>query len=71
MPVWRPRLKWSALPDYGELMTQEAWFAAVDHRAFIPYDGSGYWATTDRMSNWSVWEVKRPKWATHVMWFNK
>jgi len=65
------------LPDYGELFTPGEFHAHVKVGAITPDDGSGYWAC-------SVYEDgqigyhrshdcfgERPKWATHIVWFNK
>lgn len=60
------------LPDYGDLIPMRRWRESVKYGLFIPYDGSGCWATKTRYDATSnVWQDKRPKWATHVMWFNK
>ena len=65
-----PELK--ALPKYGELITMEEWLNAVKGGWFIPYDGSGHWATATNMDSSSdVWSGDPPEWATHVMWFNR
>lgn len=53
--------------------TAEQWMSVgMRGCAFIPSDGSGYWATEDGYS-WDhsdVWGSK-PAWATHVAWFNQ
>lgn len=62
------------IPDYGDLMTLEDWDACVACGGFIPYDGSGCWATNNKMDQSSnVWSktALRPEWATHVVWFNR
>jgi len=57
------------LPDYGELIT----LIDFQNSPFIPYDGDGYYATSEGMDRKSdVWKHETPPaWATHVMWFNK
>lgn len=62
------------MPGYGDLMPLDCWLASRDCEAFIPYDGDGYWATTDGMDrDSSVWNSNcpPPEWATHVAWFNR
>lgn len=60
------------LPDCGDLISMAEWLANVECAAFVPYDGSGHWATQDGMDQSSdVWSSQPPEWATHVMWFNK
>ena len=62
------------LPDYGDLIPLTEWRECVASGGFIPYDGTGYWATSKEMDRASdVWDQDRipPEWATHVMWFNK
>ena len=55
----------------GDLMTVKEFISHRDARVFLPYDGSGNWATATHESNWSVWTIEKPEWATHVMWYNK
>jgi len=59
-------------PEYGRLMTINEFLANVKFGAFIPADGTGYWATVTH-EDWdsSVWGTKKPFWATHVRWYNK
>ena len=56
--------------DSGSIFEVKEWDEAVLSGAFIPDDGSGYWATKDGYVAISVWDTK-PDWATHVVWFNK
>ena len=57
----------TAIPDYGDVLPLEEW-----RGEFTSYDGMGHWATLEGMDrNSDVWESKPPKWATHVVWFNK
>ena len=62
------------LPKYGDHMTVDEFRDAVACGAFIPDDGDGCWATDAAYDNGScVWDGLKnpPKWATHVVWFNK
>lgn len=52
------------------LMTAEDFNDAVDHNAIMSDDGCGNWATENKISDLSCWEVQ-PEWATHVCWFNR
>lgn len=61
----------SKLSKYGDHMTADEFETNMKHGVFIPDDGSGNWATETEESDWSVWSFDRPKWATHVMWYNK
>lgn len=71
-------VEWGDLPDYGHLMTMEEFKDNVDAGGFIDYDGHGYYATTEKMSNKiiSPSDFKNNRVLdnvefTHVMWFNK
>ena len=59
------------IPDYADLFTYEEWVEHTISGAILLYDGSGYWSTETQESNWSVWVVEKPEWATHVTWYNK
>lgn len=60
------------IPDYAEIMTAEEWEKAVEAGAYIPYDGSGYWAIKDKGMDTNTYCFgPKPDWATHVAWFNK
>lgn len=59
------------LSDYGHHMTIEDFFDEVKCGALIPDDGDGYWATETQESRINVWDEDNPRWATHVMWYNK
>jgi hypothetical protein len=72
------RDKFIDLPDYGDHMTLEDFNDCVKCGGFIDYDGTGYYATKDKMNRAFVASPgaimsgkKPPKWATHVMWFNR
>jgi hypothetical protein len=64
-------------PDYGDLITVEAFANAVKYKAFIDYDGHGYWSDGKRYL--SANQIRpstftlglKPEWATHVIWFNR
>lgn len=59
--------------DYADVFTVEKWMSeGMRGCCFIPSDGSGYWGTEKEhsMDHSDVWGHK-PKWATHVIWFNK
>lgn len=60
--------------DFGDLMTIEEWNEAVSYNAFIPSDGSGYYAWENHQSELSVWTIGfdiDPYKFTHVIWYNK
>ena len=64
------------LPDYGNHMLLKDWLECVKSGAFIDYDGHGNLATKDKISGIGISpsdaeNYKFPKWATHIMWFNK
>ena len=60
------------IPSYGDLLTIEEWKDAVAFGGFVRSDGSGCWATVDKM-DWAsnVWSGPPPEGATHVVWFNR
>jgi hypothetical protein len=53
---------------YADMIPLEQW---EESSAFYSDDGSGYWATETHESNWSVFSVDKPEWATHIAWYNK
>lgn len=59
------------VPEYAELMSLEEWQNAVEAGAFIPDDGTGYYATATKMNREACSFGPAPAWATHVAWFNK
>lgn len=66
------------LPNYGDHMEINEWKECCRHNNFIDYDGSGVFATDKLTSSIPVVpsDVTRgaktfPKWATHVVWFNR
>lgn len=64
------------LPDYGSHITFEEWLESVECGGFIDYDGWGYYATENQMTDIIVRpshvekETLIPGW-THIVWFNK
>ena len=71
------KIEWESLPDYGDLMTVKDFMECVESRCFIDYDGHGYLAIKDKMSNQKIWPslVKDgplidPQF-THIVWFNR
>ncbi|GAF85281.1 unnamed protein product [marine sediment metagenome] len=70
-------IKWDGW-DGGDLMTIEEWKECVEGGGFIDYDGSGNYATKDKVSNKSVSpsDVEAGRFRTdveftHIMWYNK
>jgi len=64
------------IPSYGDHMRFEDFKECCDSGGFIDYDGSGNYATKDKMSSIGIWAsditegVHRTDF-THVVWFNK
>ena len=65
-------------PEYGDLFTIESFNEDVNSGCLIDYDGIGYYATAKKMNRafpaspgMIRMGEKPPKWATHVMWFNR
>lgn len=54
---------------YGNLMTAEEFKYEVIRCTLNRSSGNGYWSSATGESNLSVWNVKKPAWATHVMWY--
>jgi len=70
------KLKFESIPDYGDLMTMQVFINSVKIGAFTDYDGFGNLSTETQMSNRQLSPSqlrtrKIPKWATHIVWFNK
>jgi len=67
----------------GDLMTLDDWLKQVNGGGFIDYDGHGVyafqradgpWLTSNMMvkpSDITKFQINPPKWATHVLWFNR
>jgi len=71
-------IKLQTIPPYGDQYPVADFLEDVQFGRFIDYDGFGQWATATHMSNVVVRPsdvvnkaVKPPRWATHVIWFNK
>lgn len=69
---------YEVIPDFGDKMTLEDFIESCENGMFIDYDGSGYYATEDKMSNFPICpsdviddEVIEGYGFTHVVWFNK
>lgn len=76
VPKWQP-VEFYPLPGYGEHMTKEKF---IQHcGALVDYDGYGELATKDSVAHgeevhpsWVQGGLFRwPKWATHVVWYNR
>lgn len=79
--------KFKPLPNYGHLIIIKEFTELVEHGMLIDYDGSGNWATqtycdpdkevipSEFLKSIKVNEhyltYIKPKWATHVLWFNR
>lgn len=69
-------VEYEPIPDYGDVFTAQEFEATVKDGGSIDYDGHGYYATADRMTNQRAVpsRIKEhgllPGW-THVVWFNK
>ena len=63
--------EFSPMPKDADLFDLEQWKTLTESCAIMPHDGSGYWATETQESNWPVFTMDRPEWATHVVWYNK
>lgn len=56
--------------DMNFLMTVEDFEDAEKANAILPSDGCGFWATEKQMSQKISCFAQKPKWATHVVWYN-
>ena len=68
--------KWKPLPDYGDLFAIKDFLRSYESGYFTDYDGHGFLATSEQMSDIGVSpstmrEHADRKEFTHVMWFNK
>jgi hypothetical protein len=69
-------VKLSPIPKYGWHISIEEFISNVEDRNLIDYDGWGYYATKDQMTNITVIpsQIKRGeinKKYTHVVWMNR
>lgn len=73
------KLKIEPIPSFGDLMTISEFVGNVEAGGFIDYDGHGYLAYEDRMSNIvivpsetkNVLDRYKVLDFTHVVWFNR
>ena len=69
-------VKFGKIPEYGDKMTLKEFIEAVDCGMFIDYDGHGYYATENEMTDIAVLPSMiinkniDERWS-HVVWFNK
>jgi len=71
-----PEVKLDKIPDYGDHMTMEHFVECCRSGGFINYDGSGRYATADKITDKpiipsDVMNDLYDKSYTHVVWFNK
>lgn len=60
------------LPSFGDLFTLKDFDEMANSGGITDDDGVGYYATERGLSRkHDCFGDDRPKWATHVMWFNK
>ena len=67
------------IPDYGDLFTIEEFMEMARGLGFIDWDGTGYFATKDGLSDIVArpstllqgFPMKHTGEFTHIMWFNK
>lgn len=65
------------IPNYGEHMTIAEFVRCVKTGAFIDYDGTGYLATKDKITDLKILPsdiaggIHLVTKCTHVVWFNK
>ena len=69
-------IKLEKIPDYGDIMTLKEFIEQVKDGCLIDYDGTGYYATKNRITNLSVYpsdiyKGKINKRWSHIMWFNR
>lgn len=54
-----------------EIMSVEEYKDGLALGVISIYDGTGYWCTSDMYVSNLVVNSYRPKWASHVAWYNK
>lgn len=61
------------IPDYCTLFEWEEFVDAAEMGCFIPYDGTGYYATAKEQSEIAVNldNLQHDERFTHVAWYNK
>lgn len=59
--------------NVGNLFTLDEWIDLLKTGAINRYDGSGYWATeTQHFDEGDIFDINtKPRYCTHIMWFNK
>lgn len=72
----KDKLEFNKIPYYGDLITLKEFREHCKAGMFIDYDGFGYLATQSGMSDMVIrpsylGKIVIPKWATHVVWFNR
>ena len=72
-------IKWEPIPAYGDVFKIGDFITLCEMGGFIDYDGHGYLATKDKMSEvfikpsmFTAFNPYKPhKGFTHIVWFNK
>jgi len=71
-------IKFEPIPSYGDHMSIQKYLKNIEDRTFIPYDGYGYYATEDKISDvlasfdeYSIKKVISNKEFDYVVWFNR
>jgi len=69
-------VEYEKIPDYGDKMTLKIFIESCKDGSLIDYDGHGYYAFKNKMSNIMVHPSditsgKILRDFTHVVWFNK
>lgn len=67
------------IEEGSHVMTLDEFRKAAEIHAYIDYDGYGHLATETEVSNVETWPSKflkteekdLPKWATHIVWYNR
>jgi len=68
--------KYEKIPDYGDVMALEDFVECCEDGGFIDYDGHGYYATEDKMTDIlinpsDITEGDYRKEFPQIVWFNK
>ncbi len=74
--ITRAEIKFEPIDTNGDMMTLKHWLECVDSGGFIDYDGFGYYAFEDKMSDKEVKPSHVKKNGiddkfTHVVWYNR
>ena len=60
-----------AIPNYGEVLLISSFNECLKQGIITEDDGNAYWAIKHKRSYFDAFNIPKPEWATHVVYFGK